>query len=171
MSSCFGRRKSRRGADSQPLLARDEDYTEPQRYLHREMHTHQMIRALSQGYMPSTEQAIANLRGLLASDLFNPPRVDLSDSGRQLVRDCKLCLQIIIDLLREKNQQDQLQDLIWYLSRSKASLDTSELANQVSHAKKAHADTKAGELPFRGFLHWGLFFCRYCMTVANRGGR
>ena len=118
------------------------------------MHTHQMIRALSQGYMPSTEQAIANLRGLLASDLFNPPRLDLSDSGRQLVRDCKLCLQIIIDLLREKNQQDQLQDLIWHLSRSKTSLDTSELANQVSHAKKAHADTKAGELPCRGTLHW-----------------
>jgi hypothetical protein len=111
-----------------------------------------MFRALSQGYMPSTEQAIANLRVLLASDLFNPPRADLSDSGRQLVRDCRLCLQIIIDLLREKNEQDQLQDLIWHLSRSRASLDTSELANQASQAK-ARADSKAGELVFPCILH------------------
>lgn len=147
MSSCLRGRKSRRGADTQPLLSREEVYTQPQRYLHQKMHTHQMFRALSQGYMPSTEQAIANLRVLLASDLFNPPRADLSDSGRQLVRDCRLCLQIIIDLLREKNQQDQLQDLIWHLSRSRASLDTSELANQASQAK-ARADSKAGELVF-----------------------
>jgi hypothetical protein len=142
MSSCLRGRKSRRGADTQPLLPREELYTQPQRYLHQKMHTHQMFRALSQGYMPSTEQAIANLRVLLASDLFNPPRADLSDSGRQLVRDCRLCLQIIIDLLREKNEQDQLQDLIWHLSRSRASLDTSELANQASQAK-ARADSKA----------------------------
>jgi hypothetical protein len=147
MSSCFGTRKPRRGrgADSEPLLPRYEDDTGRQRQLHQKLHSYQMFRALSQGYMPSTEQTIANLRTLLASDVLNPHDEDLSESGRQLARDVKILIRSFIDLLREKNSDDQLQEFFWHLSKSRASLDTSELVNQASHAK-AEANTKAGEL-------------------------
>jgi hypothetical protein len=148
MSSCCGSRKSRgRGSrDSDPLLPRYEDETGRQRQLHQKLHSYQMFKALSEGYMPSTEQTIANLRTLLASDVLNPGIDDLSEPGRQLVRDTKLGIRVFIELLREKNNQDQLQEFLWHLSRSKASLDTSELVNQASRAK-AEADTKAGKLP------------------------
>ncbi|KAL1967861.1 hypothetical protein VTN77DRAFT_2550 [Rasamsonia byssochlamydoides] len=144
MASCCGSRKAQRGrgADSEPLLPRYEDETARQRQLHQKLHSYQMFRALSKGYMPSTEQTIANLRTLLASDVLNPRSEDLSESGLQLVRDVKLWLRSFIELLQEKNSQDQLQEFFWNLSRSKASLDTSELVSQASYAK-AEADTKA----------------------------
>ncbi|KKA18945.1 hypothetical protein T310_7087 [Rasamsonia emersonii CBS 393.64] len=144
MASCCGRRKARRGADSEPLLPRYEDETARQRQLHQKLHSYQVFRALSEGYLPSTEQAIANLRTLLASDVLNPRSEDLSESGRLLSRDVKLWLRCVIELLQEKNSQDQLQEFLWHLFRSRASLDTSELVNQASYAK-AKADTKAGE--------------------------
>lgn len=144
MASCCTHRKIRRGADSEPLLPRYEDETARQRQLHRKLHSFQVVRALSQGYMPSTEQAIAHLRTLLASDVLNPRNEDLSESGRLLSRDVKLWLRCLIELLQEKNSQDQLQEFLWHLFRSRASLDTSELVNRASYAK-AKADTKAGE--------------------------
>lgn len=146
MSSCCGRRKPRRegGGDSEPLLAEYDDETARQRQLHQKLHSYQMLRALSQGYMPSTEQTIANLRTLVASDVLNP-RDDLSNSGRQLVRDVKIWLKTFIELLRDKNENDQLQEFLWHFSKSKVSLDTSELLSQAS-AAKAESDTKAGEI-------------------------
>lgn len=146
MFSCCGCRKSRRGRgeDSEPLLPRYDDETAWQRQLHQKLHSYQMFRALSQGYMPSTEQAIANLRTLLASDVLNPHTDELSEVGRLLARDVRLLLRSFIELLREKNSEDQLQEFIWSLSQARARLDTSKLSQQTSHAK-AGADTKAGE--------------------------
>lgn len=94
--------------------------------------------------MPSTEQTIANLRTLIASDVLNP-RDDLSNSGRQLVRDVKIWLKTFIELLRDKNEGDQLQEFLWHFSKSKVSLDTSELLSHGT-AAKAEADTRAGEI-------------------------
>lgn len=143
MSSCFGRRKSPRGGDTEPLLPRYEDETVLQRRVHQKLHSYQMLRALAEGYMPSTEQTIANLRTLLASDVLNPNPDEVSPAGRQLTRDAKIGIRTFIELLRDKNSQDQLQDFLWHLSKSRAQLDTGRLTHQASRIKH-QTDVKAG---------------------------
>lgn len=142
MSSCFGFRSSR-ADDQRPLLPQYRDDTQLQRELHQKLHSYQMIRALSKGFMPSNEQLIVNLRSLLAADLLNPDNPDLSDSGRLLVRFSKQWLHDFIDLLHHKNSHDQVQDFIWYLTRSRVAVDVGDIANHASQSK-AKADTVAG---------------------------
>ncbi|MCJ1255648.1 hypothetical protein MMC24_003465 [Lignoscripta atroalba] len=141
MSSCFGLRKSK-GEDTEALLPRYDDDTSLQRQLHQKMHSYQMFRALSKGFMPSTEQLIINLRTLLAADVLNPDNPNLSDSGRLLTKYSKQWLADFIELLRNKNDKDQIQDFIWFLSKSRISLDTNDLANTASKVK-AKADATA----------------------------
>ena len=47
--------------EEEPLLSHYDDDTVLQRQLHQKLHTYQMLRALSKGYMPSNDQAITNL--------------------------------------------------------------------------------------------------------------
>ncbi|KAL3418924.1 hypothetical protein PVAG01_09145 [Phlyctema vagabunda] len=141
MSSCFGSRKSRSG-DTQPLLPQYEDDTTLQRRLHQKLHSYQMIRALSKGYMPSTEQLIINLRTLLASDVLNPETPGLSDSGRQLLKLSKRWLTNFIELLRNKNDQDQIQDFIWFLIHARISVDVPDLI-ETATTTRAKADASA----------------------------
>lgn len=139
LSSCcgFGRKKD---SETDPLLPRYEDDTTMQRRLHQKLHTYQMLRALSKGFMPSTEQAIVNLRTLLASDVLNANDKDLSESGRLLIRNCRNWLKVFIEILRSKNEKDQIQDFIWYLTRSRISLDLNDISHQASKVKaRAHA--------------------------------
>ena len=92
--------------------------------------------------MPSTEQLIINLRTLLASDLLQQDNSDLSESGNRLVKFTRQWLQQFTDLMQHKNGQDQIQDLIWYLSKSKISVDTGDIAARAKKAR-ARADTAA----------------------------
>lgn len=128
--------------DREPLLPQYEEDTELQRKLHQKLHTYQMFRALAKGYMPSTEQAIINLRTILASDVLNPDNVDLSQSGRRLVKLTRTWLQQFMDLLQHKNDRDQIQDLLWFLSKSRISVDVDDLAQRAKKSK-AKADTLA----------------------------
>lgn len=143
MSSCFGFGRKAKNEDTEALLPSYTDDTSLQRELHQKMHTYQMLRALSSGFMPSTEQVIVNLRTLLASDVLNPDNPDLSDSGRLLVKFSKRWLQQFIEMLRHKNENDQIQDFAWYLSKSRISLDTEDLSRSASNVK-AKADATAG---------------------------
>ncbi|KAK9241685.1 hypothetical protein V1506DRAFT_550012 [Lipomyces tetrasporus] len=142
LSCCGFGRKQRRDEDTEPLLPRYEDETALQSSLHQKLHTYQMLRALRKGYMPSTEQMIINLRTLLASDILNPNNVELSESGRLLVRNCRKWLELFIELLRVKNDKDQIQDFIWYLTESRISLDIHDISHQASKVK-ARADARA----------------------------
>ncbi|KAL1636641.1 hypothetical protein SLS58_009766 [Diplodia intermedia] len=134
MSSCFGFRKSR-AEDRQPLLPQYRDDTVLQRELHQKLHSYQMLRALSKGFMPSNEQVVINLRTLLASDVLNPGEHDLSDSGRLLVKFTKQWLAEFLELMQHKNSSDQIQDFIWFLSKSKLSVDVDDIASRASKAK------------------------------------
>ncbi|KAI4274250.1 MAG: hypothetical protein LQ337_004070 [Flavoplaca oasis] len=145
MSSCFGLRKSRREDDTEALLPQYRDDTSMQRSIHQKMHTYQMYRALSKGYMPSNEQLVVNLRTLLAADILNPDNPELSDSGRLLVKYTKRWLAEFIEMLRNKNDSDAIQDFIWFLSKSRISLDTEDLANQASNVKSKADATAAYE--------------------------
>lgn len=140
-------------SETEPLLPRYEDDTSRQRTLHQKLHSYQMFRALSEGYMPSTEQTIANLRTLLASDVLNLRNQDIGSVGRQLVRDARIWIDAFIHFLRNKNEDDHLQEFLWHLSRSKVLLDTTRLSQQASHVK-ARADTKAGgSAPYPSLLY------------------
>ena len=144
MSSCFGLRRSKH-EDTEALLPQYGDDTSLQRTLHQKMHSYQMIRALSTGFMPSTEQLIVNLRTLMASDVLNPDNPDLSDSGRLLLKFSKRWLSQFIEALRHKNDNDQIQDFIWFLSKSRISLDTEDIAKSAKNVK-SKADATAGIL-------------------------
>ncbi|KAK2762656.1 hypothetical protein FQN54_000830 [Arachnomyces sp. PD_36] len=139
LSCCQSRKQNQQQTgETQPLLHShdaDEDETALQRRLHQKMRTIHMARALSDGFMPSTQQLIANLRTLLASEPLNPTSPELSDAGRLLVRNSKLWIRVLIDLLREKNSEDQIQEFIWQLSRSRASVNVSDLRDQVSQVR------------------------------------
>ncbi|KAF2711514.1 hypothetical protein K504DRAFT_402600 [Pleomassaria siparia CBS 279.74] len=141
MSSCFGLFKST-DEDQRPLLPQYQDDTVLQRELHQKLHSYQMWRAMSKGFMPSNEQVIINLRTLLSANVLNPDNSDLSDSGRQLVKFTKQFLHEFIDLLLHKNNDDQIQDFVWFLSKSRVSVDVTDIAKHASTAK-ARADTAA----------------------------
>ncbi|OLN85687.1 Uncharacterized protein C32A11.02c 1 [Colletotrichum chlorophyti] len=142
MLSWFGFRRSREDREREPLLPRYNDDTALQRRLHEKLHTYQMIRAIGKGYMPSNEQVIVNLRTLLSADILNPDTPDLSDSGRALVLNVKLLIKQFIELLLHKNDQDQIQDFIWYLTKARLSVDAYDIGTRASKAK-AKADTVA----------------------------
>ncbi|KAK3941269.1 hypothetical protein QBC46DRAFT_312029 [Diplogelasinospora grovesii] len=141
LSSCFGFGR-RRSEDQEPLLPQYDDDTSLQRQLHQKLHTYQMLRALSKGFMPSNEQAIVNIRTLLAAEILNPDNANLSDSGRALVHYSKQWLKQLIELLQHKNSNDQIQDFIWYLAKARVSVDMEHIAERASKAK-AKADTAA----------------------------
>ena len=138
---CCGRNK--RQEDEEGLLAEYGDETDLQRRVHQKMHTYQMLHAMTSGYMPSNEQVIVNLRTLLAGDLLNPDDPDLSDSGRKLAKACKQWLKEFIRLLQDKNSDDQVQDLLWALSKAEISVNTKDIGNRVSR-NRAQADAAAG---------------------------
>lgn len=143
-SSCCKSRKPQSG-ETQPLLPQHEDETTLQHRLDEKLRTYEVLRAMSRGFLPSTEQGIAQLRVLLASDLLNPNNPSLSLAGRQLARDCRAVVRVFIDVVQEKNGKDQLQEFLWQFSRSKASVDRRDLAERASMAK-TRADTAAGRL-------------------------
>lgn len=128
--------------ERRPLLPQYNDDTVLQRELHQKLHTYQMLRALSKGFMPSNEQTIVNLRTLLASDPLNPTNEDLSDSGRALVYFTKEWIKNFIELLQHKNSEDQIQDFLWYLSKARVSVDVADIAERAAKAK-SKANTAA----------------------------
>lgn len=140
-SPCFGSRQ-RRPDEEEPLLSQYDDDTSLQRQVHQKLHTLQMLRALTKGYMPSNEQAIANLRTLLSSDVLNPDNSQLSDSGRALVHYTRQWITQFINLLQNKNSHDQIQDFLWSLSKARVSVDMEHIAESVGRAK-SKADTAA----------------------------
>ncbi|KAL8381580.1 hypothetical protein RB595_005727 [Gaeumannomyces hyphopodioides] len=137
MFTCCGLCGPTEEEQREPLLAQYDDETSMQAALHQKLHTYQMLRALSQGYMPTNEQLIVNLRTLMASELLrpSPPADDLSDSGRALLHFSRETLKNIIELLQHKNSEDQVQDFIWHLSQVRVSVDFEDIANRASKAQ------------------------------------
>ncbi|KAL7788391.1 hypothetical protein V8C37DRAFT_237119 [Trichoderma ceciliae] len=136
------RSSRRQDEEHQPLLPQYNEATERQTRLHEKLHTYQMLRALSNGYMPSNEQAITQLRTLLSADILNPQAPGLSPSGRALVRTTRMWLSELIDLLKSKNSNDQIQDFLWYLAKARLQVDSSDLHARAT-ASKMRADVAA----------------------------
>lgn len=135
MLSCLGFKSRREDAEREPLLPRYNDDTALQARLHEKLHTYQMLRAMSKGFMPTNEQAIVHLRTLLSADILNPERQELSTSGRALVRSIKLWITQLIEVLQHKNSKDQIQDFIWYLTQARVDVDVAHIGARASRAK------------------------------------
>ncbi|KAL7953676.1 hypothetical protein V8C34DRAFT_47289 [Trichoderma compactum] len=131
----LSRSSCRQDEEHQPLLPQYNEATQRQTRLHEKLHTYQMLRALSNGYMPSNEQMITHLRTLLAADVLNPQASGLSPSGRALVRTTRMWLSELIDLLKAKNSNDQVQDFLWYLAKARLQVDSSDVHVRAGAAK------------------------------------
>ncbi|KAH7140896.1 hypothetical protein EDB81DRAFT_885597 [Dactylonectria macrodidyma] len=142
MSSCFGCFSGSEEGEREPLLPRYNDDTALQTRLHEKLHTYQMLRAMSKGFMPTNEQAIVHLRTLLSAQVLNPNGNNLTPSGRALVRSIRLWLTQLIALLQHKNSEDQIQDFIWYLAKARLDVDVADIGARASRAK-VQADATA----------------------------
>jgi Family of unknown function (DUF5923) len=138
----FGR--SKRRSDTEPLLAQYHENTSLQAKAHGKLHTYQMLRALSKGYFPTTEQTIIHLRTLLSSDLLHPTNTQLSPDGRALVRNTRKLIEQFIETLRAKNGEDQIQELLYCIKRARVSIDAADLIGRAGRARVG-ADTRAGK--------------------------
>lgn len=139
---CFGSRKRSNRPDTEPLLAQYDENTALQRKAHGKLHTYQMLRALSKGYFPSTEQTIVQLRTLLSADILNPTNTQLTADGRKFVRHVRKFITEFIELLQEKNGQDQLQEFLWCAGKARVGLDAQDLVQTATNSK-ARADARA----------------------------
>ncbi|EJD39114.1 hypothetical protein AURDEDRAFT_71510 [Auricularia subglabra TFB-10046 SS5] len=155
---CFGDTQGD-GDETQPLLAQYDDETALQRTLHEKLHTYLMLRALSRGYLPSTKQAIVNLRALLASRPLNPDAEvtnELSPAGKHVLRLSRRWLEQLIELVRHKNDGDIVQEFIWYLTKSRVELDTDDMLNAASRFRpKADASAAYESAKVVGSLLFG----------------
>lgn len=143
----------RHDEEHQPLLPQYNEATVRQTRLHEKLHTYQMLRALSNGYMPSNEQVVTHLRTLLSAEVLNPNTPGLSPSGRALVRTTRMWLSELIDLLKSKNSKDQIQDFLWYLAKARLQVDTSDIHARATMTKmKADAMAAVDSLKTVGSL-------------------
>ncbi|TQW01069.1 Bactericidal permeability-increasing protein, alpha/beta domain [Cordyceps javanica] len=167
MFSCFGSDGDEQ--EREPLLPRYNDDTNRQERLHEKLHTYQMLRAMSKGYMPSTEQTKIQLRTLLSSQILNPSETTgLSSSGRALVRTTREWLQLFIDLLDQKNSQDQIQDFIWYLTSARVHLDVTGAGSVLSKGR-AHAKASAAAEALRTVFSLALMNNDFRVLMADIG--
>ncbi|KGQ07228.1 hypothetical protein BBAD15_g7449 [Beauveria bassiana D1-5] len=167
MFSCFGHDGDEN--EREPLLPRYNDDTARQARLHEKLHTYQMLRAMFKGYMPSTEQTKTQLRTLLSSQILNPSETaGLSSSGRALVRTTREWLQLFIELLDQKNSQDQIQDFIWYLTSARVNIDANG-AGTVFNKGKAHAKASAAAEALRTVFSLALLNNDFRVLMADIG--
>ncbi|KAK2750742.1 hypothetical protein FQN57_002815 [Myotisia sp. PD_48] len=170
MLSCCKSRKPSSG-ETQPLLQHNGVDTERERKILDKLHKYEMFRALSAGYMPSTSQIVSILQNILSSEFLNPSNPTLSRGGKLVARDCRSWMRIFIGLLRDKNGNDQLQEIIYQFSGSQVSVDTSNLASSAS-ISKMHADSAAAYESIRtvgGLLLTNADFRRLVKDVSTVG--
>ncbi|KAK6361871.1 hypothetical protein TWF730_005583 [Orbilia blumenaviensis] len=126
MSTLFSNPRS---GDREPLLPQHQNHIAPdavtghQRSLDKKLHTYLLLRALSKGYLPSTEQSIVLLRKLLASNLLEPDNQNLTYDGRKLVELNRRLIKQLIELIQAKNPGDEVQNFLWAARKARLHVD------------------------------------------------
>lgn len=130
-------------AEREPLLDHSDHDTTREARLHEKLHTYQMGRAISKGYMPSNRQCMGHLKASLQSTILSPPPdAGLSPTGQALIRTSRLWMKQLIELFESKNSKDQIQDLIWCLYKTGLNTDPAAITQDIVNAKHK-ADVKA----------------------------
>lgn len=131
-SSDYDDADARENGERRPLLANGDEETQHQRTLHQKLHTYQMVRAIGDGYIPSTTQIAANLRRLHSDDDGDRHhQSDLSVSGQRLSALSERWIDQLITLLERKNGGDQIQDFAWCVRKARLNVDVTVDADDL----------------------------------------
>ncbi|BFZ60980.1 hypothetical protein YB2330_002037 [Saitoella coloradoensis] len=135
-------------AERQPLVGKKSPARlKKEDAIRRKLQTYQQVRALSEGFMPTTPQIIAHAHAFLRSGVLDPRSRRLSSQGRTFIRDFRAWVEAAIQLLEEKNGNNEIQELIWHTSLSDVDVDTSvgssSVGAKVTGAKDAAKASKA----------------------------
>lgn len=82
----------------------------------------------------------------MSVDLLNPTNAQLSADGRRLVRHMRRLIEELIEFLRDKNSEDQIQEFLWCVTRAQIRLDVGDMMQRAERAK-AGADVGVGGFP------------------------
>jgi hypothetical protein len=134
--------------ESQALLQHDDS---PTAILSKKLRTLFQLNALKQGYMPTNQQLQEHLTAHIQSPVLDSRARGLSKETRQIMEDIKAFLKATNQLLKDKNDGDLVQEIIWNLKSAKANaevdFDGDVFAARLS-VTQAKADAKLGMLFF-----------------------
>ncbi|BFZ53265.1 hypothetical protein PYCC9005_000288 [Savitreella phatthalungensis] len=142
----------------------------------RKLRTYLQVKALGQGYLPSTSQVEAHLAAVIQTSVLNPRQRGLSAQSRKAVEDARNFIRALRLFVRDKNDGDLIQEIVWSIRGasvesefdldSDAFLSRLDLAQARADAQLAHAKTKAiadmlySNPQFRALLHDGSILAR-----------
>lgn len=104
--------------------------------------------ALRQGYMPSTSQLQEHLAATIQSPLLNSRQRGLSRQTRTVIEDTQAFVRALGQLIKDKNEDNIVQDIIWNLrgAQAQSGVDGDVFAARLD-AASAKADARTGKLP------------------------
>lgn len=115
--------------EREPLLPRHHQDTQRQASVEDKLRSFQIIKALSDGYMPSNKQLLAHFRR--TTEVLRTVPADTSSTGKELIRQFREHLKHLIAFLENKNNADQIQDFLWYITKARLSIDTEHLEQRA----------------------------------------
>lgn len=137
-------------SETQALIQHDDS---PTALLSKKLRTLMQYNALQQGYMPATTQVQEHLAAIIQSPILNTRQRGLSRQTKRVLEDVQLFFKAAGALVKDKNQDDLIQEIIWNLRAASArtELDGDMFSTRLD-AASARADAKTG-------------MCIFCMAV------
>jgi Family of unknown function (DUF5923) len=111
-------------SDRQPLLPKNQpnkltsQELSKRREIRHKLRTYEILRALQNGYFPTTRQFTGHLAWILRSGILEPRNRRLSVRGRNTIRDLRGWIEAVSDEAENKNGGDEIQEFIWELSQA-----------------------------------------------------
>lgn len=136
--------------ERQPLLPRHHQDTSLQTSIEDKLHSFQILKALSDGYMPSNEQLVGHLRH--AIDVLRTVPAGTSSTGKEFIRSFREHLKQLVAFFENKNSADQIQDFLWYAAKARLSIDLDDL-EQLTREIQPRGDIATGEFHRRKLCH------------------
>lgn len=129
-------------SETQALLQHDDS---PTALLSKKLRTLMQYNALKQGYEPATSQIQEHLAAISQSPLLNTNQRGLSRQTKKVLEDARLFIKAASALIKEKNHDDLIQDIMWNLRGASVEneFDGDMFEARIS-AVAARADAKTG---------------------------
>lgn len=138
-------------SESQALLQHDDS---PTALLAKKLRTLMQYDALQQGYLPATSQIQEHLAATIQSPVLNVNQRGLSRQTKKVLEDARQFVRAAGTLIRDKNQDDIIQEIVWNLRGASLSTDIDgDVFAARLDAATAKADAKTGEFPSLAYLN------------------
>ncbi|KAH7140685.1 hypothetical protein EDB81DRAFT_61834 [Dactylonectria macrodidyma] len=113
--------------------------------INRKLQVYGIATAFQNGKVPSNDQIDVALSSFLASKAFSSPSGDLSDDGKNLIKDTRDVIQQAKYLLLSKNEGNLIQDFVWQTTQfDPKSVNTPNAPVTKDAAKKDGEDALQG---------------------------